>query len=311
MSSSCSSSVSEQDLDGDFGVVPAPTFLDTESDRSDGDELSAGIDLPTLLQHVDLPLRNPLQRAPDHDDVSHMADKDVSRDLSHCGLLRTAIKQSKLLEVAHMRRRINRKVPCHSRVLGLLFENPAKVQSPERLSRCMHQGGFTEFRRWFVLQIDKPWKEAEAFARTMWKKLSIQHKYHWYVLKKTIGHVSCSVHRGPEPHRVSVVPKKNNAMQCEANMPGMQHENEDLLALGLLLTYQPALGMDDPEVGAWIRDGVRGDALRHALTTRGAHRAYFESFSSFIKWLRDKLGFVSCCACMEMGDQSSFAAQFH
>ena len=240
-----------------------------------------------------------------------MADKDVSKDLSHCGLLRTAIKQSKLLEVAHKRRRIKTKVPCHSRVLGLLFEDPSKVQSPERLSRCMHQSGATEFRHWIALQIGKPWKEAEAFARTMWNKLSTQQKYHWYVLKKAMGHVSCSVLRGSEPYKVSAMSKKNNSMQGKANMPGIEQENEDLPALGLLLTYHPTLGLDDPEVGAWIRDGIRGHALRDALSTRGAHRAYFDSFSSFIKLLRDKLGFVSCCACMEMGDQSRFAAQVH
>ena len=84
MWSSSSSSVSQQDLDGEGGVS-VPTFLDTESDRSDGDDLSAGIDLATLLKNVDLPLRNPSEREPDHDDVSQIADMDVSKDLSHCG----------------------------------------------------------------------------------------------------------------------------------------------------------------------------------------------------------------------------------
>jgi len=51
--------------------------------------------------------------------------------------------------------------------------------------------------------------------------------------------------------------------------------------------------------------------LRKALISRNAYRAYFYDFSVFIQQLRTNCGFASCCACMEMGDQSSFPAQVH
>ena len=307
---SCYSSASQQDL-GDDCRIPCPTSLDTESDSSDVDDLSAGIDLPTLLKHVDLPLRNPSQLGPHRADAVQLADKDVFEEPSHCDLLRTAIRKSNLLEDAHMRRRINQKVPCDSRVLHLLFEDPDKVQSPKRLSRSTHASGLVEFRRWILPHLRKPYKEAESLCRTSWKNLSIQQKYHWYVIRKANGHFSCLGRRRKVSEGSSVVPRKTNARQRKADMPGIEEEDKDLPALGLLLTYQPTLGYDDPEIGARIRDGVRGDALREELSTRGAHRAYFDSFSRFIKLLRDKLGFLSCCAAVEMGDQSRFVAQVH
>jgi len=84
-----------------------------------------------------------------------------------------------------------------------------------------------------------------------------------------------------------------------------------LIALGVLLTHHPTLGIDDPEVGSWIGQGLRGDDLRRALIQKGPYRAYFDGFSVFIQQLRDTLGFASCYACMEMGDQGRFAAQVH
>ena len=61
----------------------------------------------------------------------------------------------------------------------------------------------------------------------------------------------------------------------QEQMPENFRQDENMSVLGLLLTYRPTLGIDDPEVEAFIRDGLRGDELRHALITRGSRRAYF------------------------------------
>jgi hypothetical protein len=98
---------------------------------------------------------------------------------------------------------------------------------------------------------------------------------------------------------------------CSSNTSETPQLDEDLKVLGLLLTYYPVLGKDDPEVGSMIRGGLRGDALRQALIPRRAYQEYFSDFCAFIQQLRSKYGFASCCACMEIGGAVSFAAQVH
>ena len=44
--------------------------------------------------------------------------------------------------------------------------------------------------------------------------------------------------------------------------------NEVLLVIGLWLTFQPAVGVDDHEVATWIQEGVERDEPRHALTAK-------------------------------------------
>jgi hypothetical protein len=82
-------------------------------------------------------------------------------------------------------------------------------------------------------------------------------------------------------------------------------------ALGLLLTYYPHLGKDDASVGAMIRDGLRGDALRQALSNRKDYERFFAEFCVFIQQLRSQYGFASCSACMELNGEARFAAQVH
>jgi len=200
-----SSSDSEQDLEVDGLGAPASTIPDTESSGSDGPQPSAGIDLPTLLEHVDRPLRLPVQRATARVVACHIAHQEAPVSVTHAGLLRTAMNSSKLLDVVTVRRRISRKRPFDSKVLGDLFENPSNVESPAQLTRSMHQGGFAEFRHWFVREIDKPWKQAQPLATQMWKNLPKQHKYHWHVIKKAMGTVSRSEVRGCVRRRIPVV----------------------------------------------------------------------------------------------------------
>jgi len=195
---------------------------------------------------------------------------------------------------------------CWVRCVG----SPFKFHSPARLPRSAHQGGFAEFRYWYVRKNQETWKEGRLCATTVWKKLSIQHKYHWYLLKRAMSIVNGSRLQGCVRKRVQLGPDGIDQVHCDGNSPGISRPDE-VLALGLLLTYQPTLGVDDPQVLAWIRDGMGRDQLRHELTTRPAHRTYFQGFSQFIQHMRTSLGFASCCACMEMGDQSRFAAQVH
>jgi hypothetical protein len=220
--------------------------LDTESDSSDVDDLSAGIDLPTLLKHVDLPLRNPSQLGPHRADAVQLADNDVFEDPSHCDLLRTAIRKSNLLEVAHMRRRINQKVPCDSRVLRLLFEDPEKVQSPKRLSRSMHASGLAEFRRWFLPHLRKPYKEAESLSRTSWKNLSIQQKYHWHVIKKAMGQFNRLGRGGKASDGSFVVPQKKMPCSARRTCQALRKKTKTCLRLACCLHINQRWGMTTP-----------------------------------------------------------------
>jgi hypothetical protein len=174
----------------------------------------------------------------------------------------------------------------------------------------MHHKGYTEFRYWYVRQSQKPWSQVRDDG-SRWKDLPTEHKYHWYLVKRAMG-----VLQGKKPYpafrpKVSVEAQHVKNGVFLSNTSGTSQLEDDLNVLGLLLTYCPVLGMDDPEVGSLIRGGLRGDALRKALISRRAHQAYFYDLSAFIQQLRSKYGFASCCACMEMGDHTSFPAQVH
>ena len=140
MSVYSSSSDGETDVDDHQTLSRAPTFLDTESDGDQGPDHTAGIDLPTLLEHVDLPLCTHDQRTPQGESSDHLARADAPSDVSHAGLLRTAMRESNLLDVVNARRRISRKGPYDSKVLGTLFENPSNTRQPVYHDPCTKVG---------------------------------------------------------------------------------------------------------------------------------------------------------------------------
>jgi hypothetical protein len=305
-----SSSDGETQLEDHEAPSRASTFHDPDLDADCEPHDTVGIDLPTLLEHVDLPLRTPALCPPSGVTENHHGQEDASSEMSHAGLLRFAINESKLLDELHVRRRISRKGPYDSKALGMLMHHPANVHAPDRLTRSMHQGGFAEFRYWYVRGNQDSWKEGRLCATTIWTKLSKRQKYHWHLIKRAMSIIRCNHLQGcvrkQAPSGLHVSDKDNwDLFKADAS------ESGEVLTLGLLLTYHPTLGVDDPQVLAWIRDGIGRDQLRHELTTRPGHRVYFQSFVDFIKRMRTSLGFVSCCSCMEMGDQSRFQAQVH
>ena len=272
---------------------------------------TAGIDLPTLLQYVNVPVSQSGRVGSGDAVVPEACQNNTKPDLSHSGLLRKALTESHLLHVVKHAKRITTKRPYDCRVLRALVEDPSKVKSPSSLKRFMHKGGFAEYRHWWVRVSNKPWKAAEPVAFKSWRALPLQAKYHWYIVKTAMAEVSRSHTTGCIRRRVSLVGSGEGTEVAESKDDVPVQEGSDVHALGILLTYFPTLGTDDPEVGAWVKQGRRGDDLRQALCTKSCYRAYFDAFTVFIQQLRDKLGFASCSTCMEMGDNARFPARVH
>ena len=85
------SSEEDADLDAPRDASRALTSLDTESDGSKGDDDTEGIDLPTLLQHVDLPLQTSADQTLPFPSASDIRPCAASADTSHAALLRLCI----------------------------------------------------------------------------------------------------------------------------------------------------------------------------------------------------------------------------
>lgn len=79
------------DLDAPRDASRALTSLDTESDGSKGDDETEGIDLITLLQHVDLPLQTFADQTLPCPSASDIRPGAASADTSHAALLRLCI----------------------------------------------------------------------------------------------------------------------------------------------------------------------------------------------------------------------------
>jgi len=289
---------------------PVMTFLDSESEEGsndlevEGEHVSGRCDNDDLLH--DLPDAATLPVVADDTSSSDL----VSHDLSHAVLIRTAIVQSRFLERSQVSRRRRQKGPYDFRFLKQLMADPSVVSAPSFMTRDMHSKGLNEYRYWCRYKCQRKWKEMGSFTKT-WSLLPKQQKYHWYLV-----------------HRASVFFLKttNRCRFREQGLKSSLHEqtcaraphicdppqpDQEFKALGLLLTYYRLLGKDDPSVGAMIRDGLQGDALRQALSNRKDYEKYFSEFCVFIQQLRSQYGFASCSACMELNGGASFAAQVH
>jgi hypothetical protein len=244
---------------------PGMTCLDTESEKSTGNSDIEAINLPALLKHVDLP-----GQLPDCATLPLLADDacsphQVSKDLSHASLIKTAILQGRLIDASQVRRRRRQKGPYETTTLKQLIQEPSLVHAPSVLTRDMHKKGLNEFRYWYVRQSQKKWKQV-CDAAKVWATLSTQLKYHWYLVHRATVVLHKKGRCRDSRSKGSVSSHHEKIGACSSNTSGTSQLDNDLKVLGLLLTYCPVLGMDDPEVGSMIRGGLRGDALRKALT---------------------------------------------
>ena len=289
---------------------PVMTFLDSESEEGnhdlefEGEHVSGRCESDDVLH--DLPDAATLPVVADDTSSSYM----VSHEFSHSGLLRTAIVQCRLLERSQFRRRRRHKGPCDFNFLKQLIAEPSVVSAPSKMTRLMHSRGKNEYRFWCKYTSQTKWKDLHSVTKT-WSLLSHQQKYHWYlvhlaseVLLKTTRHFRfCGKGFKTSLERQALARAHSS---CDTSQ-----SDQTFKVLGLLLTYYPRLGKDDPSVEALIRDGLRGDALRQALSNRKDYETFFAEFCVFIQQLRSHYGFASCSACMELNGDSRFAAQVH
>jgi hypothetical protein len=134
---------------------PGMTYLDTESEENTGNSDIEAINLPALLEHVDLPCQ-----PPDGATLPLLADDacspdQVSNDLFHASLIKTAILQGRLIDSSQVRRRRRQKGPYENTTLKQLIQEPSLVHSPSVLIRDMHKKGLNEFRYWYIRQSQK------------------------------------------------------------------------------------------------------------------------------------------------------------
>ena len=293
------------DLTGLSEVESSPSPSEADSDF-------AGIDVSTLFAGVELPESEPLTEAATSASLLREAGSaQGAPDLTHAAMLRDALAISGV-RITRTRKRTRGKCTFDAVTLHQLATNPSLVHRTAGLKRVHHRAGFQEFRRWYVTLSGEVWRTAEPSAAKHWAALTSQEKYHWFVLREAIRQCGNSELKQAPPSRLRKVSLSSLTTVAEPEQNGGESAEEEVLpAVGLLLTYFPHIGQDDPDVGVWVRQGFRGAELREKLVTKMAYRCYFDAFVAFLKKLRDEYGFSSLCACMELGEDSRAAARVH
>ena len=274
--------------------------------------VDAGIDAAALFAGVELPHSEPAVLA----ELRAASRRDTSKletvDLSHSALVKRALSVSGVDDNLPTRKRLSGKKPFDVTLLQQLRTDPSSVTRAQLLPRQHHKDGYHEFRRWYIAMAGVTWREGEIAALKLWSKYSNDQKYHWILIRKAGLEYGLPHLTKAPPSKLRIAADSPQGDPSAAQPDGTSPPEETTqTVVGLLLTYFLKLGHDDPDVGTWIRQGLKGDDLRKQLLTKPAYSAYFEAFVVFIKQLRDTYGFKSCCACMELGDDSTFAARVH
>ena len=288
------------------------TENDSLSSDTDAEREGEGIDVSALFSAVVLPQENPPECLESTRGLASQTAEAPPGNLSHAKLLQAALTVSGVRANLPKRRRRPGKVSFDARVLLQLETNPSRVQRRKPLDRQEHKAGFHEFRRWYISQSGCSWRDGEQQSLKQWSCLTNNEKYHWLVVRK--ASVQCGnaalLKASPSQLRKASGPGYPAAEGAPDNV-NQSGEEDSIAAVGLLVTYFPKIGTDDPDVGVWVRQGWRGAALRDKLLTKPAYRIYFEAFVSFLKEFRDEHKFHSVAACMELGEDSRFAARVH
>ena len=297
--------------------APGPMVVDSEAESSatlsDTGQDAAGIDVSALfglvsLPHVDLEaVTLPTSRG-----QGETMQHETRTDLSHMSLLKEALNVSGIARNIPRRTRRSGKFAFDVRVLRDLGSDPSRVTRSTTLTRQEYKTGFHEFRRWYIAFSGMAWRPGEKSAMQQWSTLTNNERYHWLLIFKACGSLGC-------PHVGKATPaqlrraSKSHVVEDDPSADSVDQSAEErfIEAFGLLLTYQTKLGIDDPEVGAWIQEGLRGEALRQKLLSKPAYRTFFEAFVAFMQNIRDKYKFKTFAACMELGEDSRFSARVH
>ena len=306
------------DGSGGFRLWPddvEPSVVDSESDSSVLEpDAVAGIDVSQLFAAVQLPYTESAQPQTTQSSRAHPVDQGERADLSHTALVRYALETTGVASNLPARKRLHGKHPFDARVLRSLLSDPDCVQRSRKLERSEHKAGYREFRRWYIAASEKSWRDGEKLAQKDWAGFTTSQKHHWLIVRYASKEVGVDALVNAPPKQISSAASRGE-MKAGAVVNSAARESSSqethLTAVGLLPTYHTKLGQDDPDVGVWIRQGLRGDALREKLITKPAYRAYFDAFVVWLKARRDEFGFKSCSASMEMGDEGRFAASVH
>ena len=270
-----------------------------------------GLDMSTIFSTVPLPLT---VDAGSETVVPVATSPTVSIDpknLTHEDLLRIALEESGLSSHKWSRRRVPKKFAVDARVLQKFTENPNAINLNRTCSKRQQTKAFNEFRHWYMRATGGRWKDSVHQVCAQVRNLSNQQRYHWYLVsqaRQATGLTACPP--GFQTGRPSTASTPAGVSGAEPVPPDADASNA-LYGPGVQLTYFPKIGQDNPTVLGWIRDGLRGVALRNKLKTLPEYSHYFEQFTAFIRQLCKNLGFFSCCCCMEMGEHFRFVAAVH
>ena len=80
---------------------------------------------------------------------------------------------------------------------------------------------------------------------------------------------------------------------------------------GYLATYNTSLGLHDPQVLAWVQQGLRGGELGEKLKNHELHKAAFRRFVNFHKDVADKHHFRTWAVALEHSTNGDHPARVH
>ena len=292
--------------------LPSLSEEESSESSSEGGSDFAGIDVSALFAGVKLPDTEPVAAAgTSASSVSEAKSQKQARDLSHSNMVRQALEVSGVRTTDRSKRSRGKRA-FDARTLQHLATDPSLVTRADPLSRADHRAGFHEFRRWYITLSGESWRAGDSQAAKRWTEYTNNERYHWVVVRKACRACGHSQLKQAPPKMlrqfsVSISTKGQGAEEGggEGAAAGF------FLAVGLLLTFFPRIGLDDPDVGVWVRQGFRGAELREKLLTKMAYRAYFDAFVAFLQKFRDEYGFSSLCACMELGEETRSVARVH
>ena len=286
---------------------------DLQSSSSTDGSIHDGIDLRRLFGAVALPDTAASEEITGYcsarkDPVAVVRSQVTVRPaetLSHCAMLKKALEVSGVpLKIG--RKRMRGKHMFDANTLTNLTTNPDSVSRCTAISRGDHRHGFHEFRRWYIALANINYREADRMAAKRWTEYTNDQRYHWVIVREAIHSIGVGGLQKAPPRQLRGALHSTHSMQ----QPEPKGESP-IEVVGMLLTYHPKIGMDDPDVGVWIREGYRGAELRQKLLSKPTYHAFFEAFVMFLKKFRDEYAFKSVCACMELGEHSEKVARVH
>ena len=270
-----------------------------------------GLNMEMVFSTVPLPLASDTGSSASSLAAQSPGPKDPN-DLSHDKVFRMALRDSGVLTCAWKRRRSSGKRSVDATVVQRLIHHPVRVQRKGTVSKKQATIAFNEFRFWYIRALGCKWKQGHSEMLAQWRAITNDQRYHWYLLRE-IRCESIRLGLGGLGYRRRGRPSKSSTSTVRAVPKGSPGEDSQdaFYGPGIQLTYFPKLGQDNPAVIRWIREGLRGDALRLKLMTLPEYKRYFDEFVEFIKDLCSGLGFANCCCCMEMGDNFRFVGAVH